>query len=124
MLMLTDADTASASASASAENLETKTRRNGHANAPAVTAPRPDPEPTPDDLSWVDLFESWFWTVYPRKVGKPAALRAWKAVRPQSQQTIDAMAAGLKLWRATWTEPQFTPHPSTWLNQRRWEDKP
>jgi hypothetical protein len=30
-------------------------------------------------------------------------------------------------WQVTsenWKDPQFIPHPSTWLNERRWEDEP
>jgi hypothetical protein len=30
-----------------------------------------------------------------------------------------------KLAKYTWPEdPQFIPHPATWLNQKRWEDEP
>ena len=29
----------------------------------------------------------------------------------------------IKLWIHNKTEKQFIPHPSTWLNQRRWEDE-
>lgn len=115
--MLTDAYTASASASA----LEPKTHS---VTGVTVRAPEPESKSGPDDLSWIDLFERWFWSAYPRRIGKPAALRAWKAVKPQNQATIDAIAKGLAIWVTHWTEPRFTPHPSTWLNQRRWEDTP
>ena len=29
----------------------------------------------------------------------------------------------IRFWRHNKTEKQFIPHPSTWLNQRRWEDE-
>ena len=29
----------------------------------------------------------------------------------------------IKFWESNKTEKQFIPHPSTWLNQRRWEDE-
>jgi hypothetical protein len=72
-----------------------------------------------------DAFDD-FWAAYPRKVGKPAARQAFtRALRTGG--TLDAMAAGLNAWTAYWTErdePEYVPHPSTWLNQRRWEDRP
>jgi DNA replication protein DnaC len=52
-----------------------------------------------------------FWTLYPRKVAKLAALRAWnKRVAPLE---VPDVMAGLN---------QYIPHATTWLNGRRWED--
>ena len=35
---------------------------------------------------------------------------------------------GLSVWSIYWktakTEERFIPHPSTWLNDQRWQDKP
>lgn len=80
----------------------------------------------PEDLTWGQIFETWFWDAYPRKVGKPAAKKAWNGVRPQNQDTVEAMAEGLGLWERFWKkkDKEFVPHPATWLNQRRWEDTP
>lgn len=66
-----------------------------------------------------------FWEEYPRKVGKPKAKHAFmKAVK--DQQTFDALMDGLKRYKQTgqWNRDngEFIPHPTTWLNQRRWED--
>ena len=65
-----------------------------------------------------------FWTIYPRKVGKPAALKAWLRQKPP----IGAVLASLDWQRAgdQWVKDggQFIPHPSTYLNNRRWEDEP
>lgn len=65
-----------------------------------------------------------FWALYPRRKGKGAARRAWdKAVRIATPETImgglEANMADLKA-----REPQYQPHPATWLNQERWEDEP
>lgn len=78
------------------------------------------------------LFDA-FWTTYPRKIGKPAARRAWNgALRdatdagPRLEQRAAAIMAGLEPWVAYWTvraDPEFVPHPTTWLNQRRWRDQ-
>jgi hypothetical protein len=69
-----------------------------------------------------ESFEA-FWSEYPRKVGKPAARRAWKKVNGHSS----AVMPGLCRWKAYWdrrNEPEFIPHASTWLNQERWGDEP
>jgi hypothetical protein len=63
-----------------------------------------------------------FWAVYPRRVGKLAAEKAWdKAIKTVHPDTIieGAMAYALDPNR----EPEFTAHPSTWLNQGRWDDE-
>lgn len=62
-----------------------------------------------------------FWQAYPRKVGKPAAKKAWGRVNVLSGDVLD----GLEHWKRSvqWQDTQFIPHPATFLNQRRWEDK-
>ena len=65
-----------------------------------------------------------FWQAYPRKVGKPAAQRAWN--REVKVVEIGILMAGLNGWRCSeqWKNQQFIPYPATFLNQRRWEDEP
>jgi hypothetical protein len=62
-----------------------------------------------------------FWNLYPRKTAKGSAEKAWaKAVKESSAADI---LAGLR--SASFSpDPQYIPHPATWLNQRRWEDAP
>jgi len=62
-----------------------------------------------------------FWTHYPRRVGKPAALRAFRSVNG-----AEALADILKDLETRFqeTEKKFIPYPATYLNQRRWEDEP
>ena len=74
-------------------------------------------------------FTEEFWPAYPRKVGKPAALRAFLAIsrktRPCDQEALGhAIMAGLDRYKQAkdGKEPEFIAHPVTWLNQRRWED--
>lgn len=63
-----------------------------------------------------------FWDAYPRKVGKPNALKAWKRLKPD----ISTVLAALKRQKASeqWTKDdgQFIPHPTTWLNREGWQD--
>lgn len=61
-----------------------------------------------------------FWQAYPRKTAKGAAERAWdKAARVTQPSTIIA-AVEASVWPV---DPQFIPHPATWLNQKRWLDE-
>ena len=64
-----------------------------------------------------------FWSVWPKKVGKPDAERAWaKAVRSATPETI---MAGAIAYRDNPGRPerQFIPHPATWLNRQGWNDE-
>ncbi|WP_127524058.1 hypothetical protein [Mesorhizobium sp. Z1-4] len=67
-----------------------------------------------------DAFET-FWRAYPRRVGKGAARSAFmKAIRKTDIQTmLDAIEA-YKLHKPGY---QDFCHPSTWLNQERWDDE-
>jgi len=101
-------------------------RANTESTSPAVTATRPDPTRpiTTSPAADAAEFESW-WEGYPKKVGKAAAAKAYAKARKSAD--ADALMAGLvnatAVWQASRTEPQFIPHPATWLNQGRWEDE-
>ena len=64
-----------------------------------------------------------FWDIYPRKVGKQEAARAFiKALRLADPEII---LAGAKRYADDKNRlAVYTAHPSTWLNQGRWEDEP
>lgn len=67
-----------------------------------------------------------FWQQYPKKKARLDALKAWQKLKPSGRLLADLMAslATQKIsdqWRKNGGE--FIPHPSTWLNQRRWEDE-
>lgn len=62
-----------------------------------------------------------FWAEYPRKTAKEAARKAWATAR--ARVGAETILNGLRA--AVWpAETQFIPHPSTWLNQGRWDDQP
>lgn len=70
-----------------------------------------------------ELFES-FWKVYPRKVGKEKCRNWFKSHKPKQdlvQKMIEAVDEQKK--SKQWSDPQYIPHPYTWLNQGRWEDE-
>ena len=65
-----------------------------------------------------------FWQRYPKKVGRPAALKAFRSAKlnghlPEVLADIESKANS-----PGWTKDggQFIPNPATYLNQRRWED--
>jgi len=70
-----------------------------------------------------DAFDR-FWTVYPRKKGKGAALRAWHHLKPPLEVVLAAVEAQRR--SPDWQREggRFIPHPATWLNQTRWQDEP
>jgi len=65
-----------------------------------------------------------FWEAYPKKVGKPAARRAWLSAVMADDRWPEVIA-GLDRWKASpgWVETRYIPHPATFLNQKRWEDE-
>jgi hypothetical protein len=67
-----------------------------------------------------------FWDAYPRKKGKETARAAWAKLAPDEtlQAQMLAAIATQRTW-PDWTKDggAFIPHPTTWLNQKRWEDE-
>jgi hypothetical protein len=65
-----------------------------------------------------------FWNVYPRKVAKKSALKAWVAC--VTKENLDDVVAGAIRFAHDPNLPveQFVPHPSTWLRCERWLDGP
>lgn len=64
-----------------------------------------------------------FWAVYPLKVKKGYARKCWdRAVR---QATPERIIRGAKRYAEDPNRSdEFTAHPSSWLNQGRWDDAP
>jgi len=67
-----------------------------------------------------------FWGSYPKKVGKGAAFRAWKRIKPgekKAQQIIDSVSKhkNTPAWKKE--EGRFIPNPATFLNQQRYDDE-
>lgn len=62
-----------------------------------------------------------FWTMYPRKVGKKDARTMFKRV---SEKENEKLMYGLHRFieENEQTEKRYIPHPSTWINQERWND--
>lgn len=65
-----------------------------------------------------------FWAVYPRKVSKGQARRAWNAAAKKAAPAEIVNAVESFGSRVANSDPKFIPHPATWLNGERWSDEP
>jgi hypothetical protein len=66
-----------------------------------------------------------FWAVYPRKVAKLAAQKAYdKAI--EAGASAAALIAGAKRYaiEREGQDPRYSKHPSTWLHAGCWQDEP
>jgi hypothetical protein len=64
-----------------------------------------------------------FWEQYPKKVGKDAALKAWKGAIKRAP--VEEIITGVKRFvNDTSRDPRFTKDPATWLNGGHWADEP
>ena len=80
----------------------------------------------PDEPEPPDRFAE-FYAVFPRKVGRAEALKAWvKAVKrtKDPQRIIDAAARYAAECRRTGRAAEHTKHPASWLNAERYDDQP
>jgi hypothetical protein len=60
-----------------------------------------------------------FWNIYPRKEAKPDAFKAFKKIKADE---LDKILRHVPMF-CHGKEPQFIPHPASYLNKRRWEDE-
>ena len=77
-----------------------------------------------------ERFFERFWQVYPRKVGKEAAKRKFlnllhRLTETQAFILVKKMLDAIEVQSQSkqWSDSTFIPHPTTWLNQGRWEDE-
>ena len=77
------------------------------------------PEPPTENLA---TFET-FWALYPKRVAKKDAVRAWDRVDKTDHGELFTALMG---WRRVWLargEMQYVPNPASWLNGERWTDE-
>jgi hypothetical protein len=67
-------------------------------------------------------FDATFWPLYPRKVAKPKALKAYVRAR-RGGATVEMIMAALGAYVFS-PDPTYRPHPATWLNDAHWQDEP
>jgi len=66
-----------------------------------------------------------FWSVYPKKSAKPAAEKAWQKAKINGEFSLVMDALAKHKLSDQWKSDggKYIPNPSTWINQRRWEDE-
>lgn len=65
-----------------------------------------------------------FWKLYPKKVSKADALKAWAKIKPELIPTImEALGAHSTCEQWVKDDGQFIPNAATWLNKKKWEDE-
>lgn len=68
-----------------------------------------------------------FWKVYPTKDKKGEALKSWTTLsNKKDRPTLKTIMFAIRDQKQTerWSNPQFIPLASTWINQTRWIDDP
>lgn len=60
-----------------------------------------------------------FWKLYPKRKSKGEAEKAWHKI---SRETKDRIIQILPFYVFS-EDPQYIPHPATWLNRKCWEDE-
>jgi len=65
----------------------------------------------------------FFWKIYPRKVGKGAAEKAWEKQNPNLDVVVASVEAQMTSEQWQKDNGQYIPNPATWINQKRWEDE-
>lgn len=66
-----------------------------------------------------------FWKAYPRKTNKGFAKKVFAKLKVTDELLAKMLQAIEVQKRSVWKDkdPQYIPHPSTWLNGERWEDE-
>ncbi len=68
-------------------------------------------------------FESFF-NLYPRKVSRKDAEKAWLALTPEQKfAAIESLPIHIRYWSAAGTTKEYLPYPASWLRGERWEDE-
>ena len=88
----------------------------------------PKENAAPSSLSEGDFPD--FWLPCLKKVARPAALQAWRRMRKEKRTNLSALELAERYNKAVEVSAvekngskQFAPHPSTWINQDRWDDE-
>lgn len=86
------------------------------------TVPSPTGKTVPVTVPSSGAWFEEFWSTYPRRVGKDAARKAWARVTKATDPQV--VIDGAARYRDDRTRvPQYTAHPTTWLNAGRWADE-
>lgn len=95
-------------------------------NKESAHAKNEAPQRVKNEVDEVEMRFTRFWAQYPKKVAKVDARKAFMRLNPDDE-LLGVMLSALERHKASegWTKDggRFIPYPSTWINQRRWEDE-
>ena len=95
---------------------------NGESDSPALVS---NQSGSPKEGSSISEHFSTFWQLYPRRVGKLSAQRAFDKAVETGADPIAIIEGAQRYAEERAGEPErFTKHPTTWLNGHHWEDEP
>ncbi|WP_326729737.1 hypothetical protein [Streptomyces phaeochromogenes] len=117
----TSSTTTSTTSAAAAEESDSPGETLFDETPPAAPKRRATASSEPTDP---DAFEA-FWTAYPRRVGKKAAIRSWNTALKAGIPAARIVQAAEAYRRERNGEPdQYTKHPRTWLHGGHYDDEP
>lgn len=65
-----------------------------------------------------------FWNLYPRRVSKAAARKAWGAITEANRvSALAVIESHVAMWVAEGRGTATVPHAATWLNRESWDDE-
>ena len=65
-----------------------------------------------------------FYSLYPRKMARKDAEKAWRSMTPDEQEkAIEALPNHLKYWKIKETAKDYIPYPASWLRAGRYDDE-
>ena len=101
-------------------------KESAHAKNEAPQRVKKSPQRGSNEVDKVEMRFAQFWQQYPKKVAKVDARKAFMRLNPDDE-LLGVMLSALERHKASegWTKDggRFIPYPSTWINQRRWEDE-
>ena len=65
-----------------------------------------------------------FWKAYPHKKAKGAARKAYAKARKAVDHGTLVRSVIAQVGWGVWSDPAYSPHAATWLNDERWTDEP
>lgn len=105
-----------------------KVKTNAESNAANVSGALPKEEKRREEnkalRTFIDEVFSKFWRLYPKKVSKKDAIKAWIKIDPELfPKILEALANHMASEGWIKDDGKFIPNAATWLNAERWEDE-
>ena len=99
----------------------TRDRRDCHAESESLSPSVESQSPESESEGHGDFDE--FWSLYPRKVGKGQARKAWSGALRKASAGEIILGVRRAAEAFSVNDPRYIPYPATWLNGERWLDE-